>query len=644
MKILITEEQAKFIFGQKNICPKCKHIWEVEKKDKEPKLCHWCGWDDENENYNDNKLFNFWKKESKKDLNKPQWVTETKKWNQTQKNSFNQVKLLNEIEKLLNESVSSGTPIWELMQELFEGIMKKGDMEALSSEEKKFIQEVFENSDQEGRPTKQFIENENKLTPEAFQFFKNNFETFIGVDFLKKIYPTADFNIPKINYESANSSYETFKKSLIETENCDYCEKIKKILDEYKTWGVLDLEKQKNLWEITKNARKSDKTLSENTKKLAEQLETEIDNLISSTEKNLNFSNFETSMKNLNITPDSYVKFTEKLKDLTTKKSFEEAIRKFLKNDSFGRNYVASTLEETFGEFGDIFQNGELTDDFLEFLNREKPNFIRDLTNGKYGNSVDANGKWSPLNKLDTNSTDNKTLFEDYVSKYYSPKTIETLTDSEFDEIMTKFKNDCEFDPQRINDLISENPEKYTKNILKNSVEGKEIEKNFEKKLTEEIFPGSKIVFKGGDGNALDKTGWDMVLKLEDGTFVPIQVKKGTSEILQKPNIKGEEGLRVYVKSNVNLRNGLLCIQDSKGNWVIFPPQQKYMPVKNGNIEGAYEFKGKFYQPEPGKKGFTRSGTHYIDPSDGDQIWFGGPNLTQPKKVDVDISGKIQNL
>jgi len=139
MKILISEEQAKFIFGQKYICPKCKHTWEIEKKDKDPKLCHWCGWDDEENTYDDNKLLTFWEKESKKDQRKLNWVEENKIWEKKEKKSS----LVEEIQKILQESLTSGTPTWELIAELFEGILKKGEKESLTQEEKKTHSRYF---------------------------------------------------------------------------------------------------------------------------------------------------------------------------------------------------------------------------------------------------------------------------------------------------------------------------------------------------------------------------------------------------------------------------------------------------------------------------------------------------------------------
>jgi hypothetical protein len=62
MKIIITESQEKQLFNR-NIKCQCGHSWKMEKKDKHPFLCHWCGWDQRQEKYNDKELLNFWKKE-----------------------------------------------------------------------------------------------------------------------------------------------------------------------------------------------------------------------------------------------------------------------------------------------------------------------------------------------------------------------------------------------------------------------------------------------------------------------------------------------------------------------------------------------------------------------------------------------------
>lgn len=65
MKIIITESQAELLIGNKISCKKCKHSWKKEKNDRNPYLCHMCGWDNKNEKYNDTELFNFWNKKVK---------------------------------------------------------------------------------------------------------------------------------------------------------------------------------------------------------------------------------------------------------------------------------------------------------------------------------------------------------------------------------------------------------------------------------------------------------------------------------------------------------------------------------------------------------------------------------------------------
>jgi hypothetical protein len=60
VKIIITERQAQKLFGETINC-KCGHKWKKEKNDKDPYLCHMCGWNQKFKNYDDTKLIEFWK-------------------------------------------------------------------------------------------------------------------------------------------------------------------------------------------------------------------------------------------------------------------------------------------------------------------------------------------------------------------------------------------------------------------------------------------------------------------------------------------------------------------------------------------------------------------------------------------------------
>ncbi len=48
-------------YGEEITCEKCDHSWEIEKKDKNPYLCHTCGYDGKNKKYNHSELERFWK-------------------------------------------------------------------------------------------------------------------------------------------------------------------------------------------------------------------------------------------------------------------------------------------------------------------------------------------------------------------------------------------------------------------------------------------------------------------------------------------------------------------------------------------------------------------------------------------------------
>ena len=48
-------------YGEKITCEKCEHSWKIEETDKHPYLCHTCGYDSEEGDYNPEELERFWK-------------------------------------------------------------------------------------------------------------------------------------------------------------------------------------------------------------------------------------------------------------------------------------------------------------------------------------------------------------------------------------------------------------------------------------------------------------------------------------------------------------------------------------------------------------------------------------------------------
>jgi len=654
MKILISEEQAKFIFGQKYICPKCKHTWEIEKKDKDPKLCHWCGWDDEENTYDDNKLLTFWEKESKKDQRKLNWVEENKIWGKKEKKSS----LVEEIQKILQESLTSGTPTWELIAELFEGILKKGEKESLTQEEKKLIVDIFEKSNFENKPERQFAEeSENVLTKQAFEYFRKNFSSISEISFIKTIYPQIETGIKNINYTKAKNIYKEYVEKLVEKENCDYCQTAKEILDletksDLSPAQLVELEEKWNVLKQKRNLQSPDN-------KLGQELETEVDKILEN-QKKLNEYQIQLTKMSPNENVVVKIDIKNKFSESDLSKKISEAIRTAIQSNPT-RKVETSNIESTFKNMDEDIYNPKLANTefydenglnkkFVEALNKEKPNFLKNLKNGKYQNVLDADGNWSPLNKLDTNQGDKIALFSDYVQKEIG-KNIDELSEEEFNQAVGQFINDCKKNPEKINGLIDANVEKYTTNILKNTEVGDVIEQNFINRI-QEIFPDSKIVFRGTNGNALDKAGIDAWMKNSDGTYVPLQFKKGNdlkiTSISDKPSgVEKNEGYSVFVSSAVYLKSGYLGVEDGLGNWILFPPQQLYTAVDKILLPNG-KYKVTRYEMKTDKFGNLVQGfnsgskrTHYIDvlpDVPGKEVYVGFQQPTDlGKKIDIEF-------
>jgi hypothetical protein len=71
MKILVTDKQLKLIresAPKEFSCEKCDHSWEIDKDADHPYLCHMCGYESSNNEYNYEELEKFWKNYKREDL------------------------------------------------------------------------------------------------------------------------------------------------------------------------------------------------------------------------------------------------------------------------------------------------------------------------------------------------------------------------------------------------------------------------------------------------------------------------------------------------------------------------------------------------------------------------------------------------
>ena len=90
-----------------------------------------------------------------------------------------------------------------------------------------------------------------------------------------------------------------------------------------------------------------------------------------------------------------------------------------------------------------------------------------------------------------------------------------------------------------------------------------------------------------------------------------------------------------------------MCVEDNAGNWLIFPPQQKYKRVSTENIPlgvETYEFKGNIFSKVEGETSFQRFGTHYVD-NNGNEVYYkiGNNVQLQPKKIKIDTETTLPN-
>jgi len=84
MKVIITQKQLEQIrenASKKFSCEgkNCEHSWDIKKEDKQPYLCHMCGYDSHKKKYNYDELEDFWKNYKKEEEVTEKWSEKYKK-------------------------------------------------------------------------------------------------------------------------------------------------------------------------------------------------------------------------------------------------------------------------------------------------------------------------------------------------------------------------------------------------------------------------------------------------------------------------------------------------------------------------------------------------------------------------------------
>jgi hypothetical protein len=170
-------------------------------------------------------------------------------------------------------------------------------------------------------------------------------------------------------------------------------------------------------------------------------------------------------------------------------------------------------------------------------------NFVRDLPNMKlvYSDSegkISSEGKWHPVNKLNTNYSDLAELLTSTLIKAKNKGSLaatqilevisSTNDENKIKEILLKYKSNLHILFEKYlegpNELMN-----YTKNIKINSEFGEKMEENV---LNAFKKIGYKELYRGGDGNFVDmKFSVDLIMKTPAGGIKSIQVKSSKNQV-----------------------------------------------------------------------------------------------------------------
>ena len=165
-------------------------------------------------------------------------------------------------------------------------------------------------------------------------------------------------------------------------------------------------------------------------------------------------------------------------------------------------------------------------------------NFLKSLEKRKlvYGDD----GRWSQVNKLNTNYSDLSELLTDFLFDSYgeggpsSKKILEVIGEGDSNKIKTAL----EFYKKQLSDKIIEkytkSPEKlfdYVKNSTKNSRWGEKVENDAKEWLLSRP-KVSKIIYQGGDGDFIDMVfSIDLIAEMVNGEVFTFQVKSNEGQV-----------------------------------------------------------------------------------------------------------------
>ena len=286
------------------------------------------------------------------------------------------------------------------------------------------------------------------------------------------------------------------------------------------------------------------------------------------------------------------------LKDYEFTKKYIDDVDKIIKTFTKNKKEYTSILKELIASIDNTkkitsnikntFPNG-LDKNIINAINSDPnlTNFFKKLEEGKYGWVVDnETNQWIPTNMLDTNTKDRTTLFRDVLEIVMenNGKKLEeftTLPEEEqkklMNDVLTYIKTNKDSLKYKLLDS-----DRYIKNSQVNLIKGDAGEKLAKQTFEEN---GFKVVWEGGRGNALDKTGVDMIVE-KDGVYSLVSVKTIGHEFYAYKSVKTGNPLISFRQSTgIVTDTGYAAVIDTKNRLIIFPPQNK-INKETGEIVG----------------------------------------------------------
>jgi hypothetical protein len=196
---------------------------------------------------------------------------------------------------------------------------------------------------------------------------------------------------------------------------------------------------------------------------------------------------------------------------------------------------VKKNIDFESDEYREYVRGADILLDNKKISEYEYDNFVNLFLPKKAKLVYDSEGKWHPVNKLNTNSNDliellTDLLFESYETNDFVKEILEYISKNYKD--VEGIKNLFSANTENLQNLFIGRYQPtptdlygYVTNNIKSSEEGEKVENEFKNKLES---MGYKTLYQGGNGDFIDMIfSVDLIMESPTNSVMTIQVKSG---------------------------------------------------------------------------------------------------------------------